>query len=151
MGSGTKGARLQAARGLWWNEGRQKMDTRRPSPAAYLSGKGTRPPQLAHISVPERPNALSAPQTPRNSAIGRAHDALVRRRPWRAVVASSALHSPRGNTGSLLSCPPRAGHCGKPGLPVWRRRWSGRKAKCVPRDGVGGAHRGWILRRGEEV
>lgn len=65
------------ARRLGWHQGRRMTDVRRPSPAAYLSGEGMRPPQPAHISAPERPSALSTPHMARNSAIARVDDALA--------------------------------------------------------------------------
>lgn len=120
------------------------MGERRPTPAAYLTGEGIRPPQAAHISTPVRPSSLSAFHTPRNSAIARAGDCwpgavqLVSRN----TVPRHTQNTSVGSPGACYHARRGAGHCGKPGLPVCGRRRDRREALCVPHRLVGGAEEG---------
>lgn len=136
MGSGTKRRETRVSpedQGGTRADGR--LDEPRPSPAAYLTGEGMRPPQPAHISTPVRPSALNTPHIPRNSAITRADDCwpgAVRSVSRNTVPAHS--HGPSvGTPGACYHARRARGSVGrKAGLPVCGRRRGGREVVCVP-------------------
>lgn len=119
------------ARRLGWHQGRRMTDVRRPSPAAYLSGEGMRPPQPAHISAPERPSALSTPHMARNSAIARVDDALAPHGSQAAAVVVVVPHTTMPTHG-------RTTRVGAPGVCYHARRARGTLGSPSFRSEAGG-------------